>query len=408
MSTFRRLVVRAVLATLAAQLLVIAVLSVIDSRRKRFRAQGAASQVRLTPVELGDSSVQLYTNGASLYADMLHAIAQARQSVFFETFIWKDDRLGRQFKHALERAAERGLEVYVIFDGLVNLPASRQFKRFTPALHVLEYPLMTWPWHPLHLRSYARDHRKLLIVDGETAFIGGYNIGAPYGSEWRDTHARIVGPSASELENVFVDFWNEHRRRRSPAIPNVVARTWDRRIIVHRNDPPMLMFPIRSTYLEAIDRAQRHIYLTHAYFIPDQVTLNGLLKAAARGVDVRILLPQTSNHVVADWLARGYYTRCLSGGIRLLRYQDRMVHAKTATIDGVWTTVGTANMDRLSMIGNFEVNVEFYDGALARQMERIFADDTTQTRELTLADWRRRHPLEKFAEIVLLPLRPLL
>lgn len=404
----RRLLIQGVLGMLAAQLLVVGALTAADARRKRRRPRGPASRLRPPPVAVGDSTVQLYTEGQALYAEMLQAIEQARERVCFETFIWKDDAIGRQFKHALERAAERGVAVYVIFDGLANLPASRAFKQFPPAVHALEYPLLSWPWHPLHLRSYARDHRKLLVVDGATAFVGGFNIGAPYGSEWRDTHARIAGPSAGELEHVFVDFWNEHRPRRSSALPHATTRTWERRLIVHRNDPPLLLFPIRSTYLEAIDRAQRHIYLTHAYFIPDRALLGRLLAAAARGVDVRLLVPEVSNHVVADWLARGYYTRCLAGGIRLLRYRDRMVHAKTATIDGVWSIVGTANMDRLSLLGNFEVNLECFDSALARQMERIFADDATRASELTLDAWRRRHPLERVAEAILLPLRPLL
>ena len=339
---------------------------------------------------------------------MLDAIRHARQQIVFETFIWKDDAVGQQFKQELHRATQRGVGVYLIFDGFANLVVPRRFKRFPPPLHVLEYPLVSWPWHPLHLRSYARDHRKIMVVDGETAFVGGYNIGARYATDWRDTHVRVTGPSAWELENAFVDFWNAHRGRRLPAIPDRGTRTWEPRINVHRNDPPMLMFPIRSIYLEAIDRAQHHIYLTHAYFIPDRIILRGLLDAAARSVDVRVLLPATSNHIVADWLARGFYARCLRGGIRLLLYQDAMVHAKTATIDGIWSTIGTANLDRLSMVGNFEVNMEVYDATLAQQMERIFANDASNTRELTLAEWQRRPVLEKLAETILLPLRPFL
>jgi cardiolipin synthase A/B len=161
-------------------------------------------------------------------------------------------------------------------------------------------------------------------------------------------------------------------------------------------------------YLEAIDRAQHHIYLTHAYFIPDSAILRALLAAAERGVDVRILLPETSNHIVADWLARGLYTRCLSGGIKLLLYQDAMVHAKTATIDGMWSTIGTANLDRLSLVGNYEINVEFFNETMAEQMEQIFANDSTNARELTLEEWQQRPLIAKFGEAILSPLRPLL
>jgi cardiolipin synthase len=305
-------------------------------------------------------------------------------------------------------AASRSVAVYVIFDSFANLVVPRAFRRFPSHVHVLEYPLIPWPLHPLHIRSYARDHRKILVVDGETAYTGGYNLGSLYATEWRDTHARVTGPRAWELENVFVDFWNAHRPRHLPELPHRETRTWDPRIAVHRNDPQMVIFPIRTTYLEAIDRASHHIYLTHAYFVPDRVILDALLHAAARGVDVRLLLPARSNHVVADWLARGYYHECLAGGIHLLLYQNAMVHAKAATIDGAWSTIGTTNLDRLSMVGNFEVNVEVYDEALAAQMEAIFADDASNCRELTLDEWRRRALIEKIAEAILLPLRPLL
>jgi cardiolipin synthase len=142
--------------------------------------------------------------------------------------------------------------------------------------------------------------------------------------------------------------------------------------------------------------------------VPDRVILDGLLHAAARGVDVRVLLPARSNHVVADWLTRGYYHECLAAGIHLLLYQDAMVHAKAATIDGAWSTIGTANLDRLSMVGNFEVNVEVYDEALAAQMEAIFGEDALDCYELTLDEWRHRPLMEKMAEAILLPLRPLL
>jgi cardiolipin synthase A/B len=398
-----------VLTVLAAQLLVIGALSVMNAGRKRSSPQRCIPCSHPVPLEIGESEVQVYTCGEELYAAMLHAIQQAQERIVFETFIWKDDPVSQRFKQELQCAAERGVQVHIIFDGFANLVVARRFKRFAPSpnLFVLEYPLLSWPWHPLHLRSYARDHRKILVVDGRTAFVGGYNIGAHYATGWRDTHVRMNGPAAREVENVFIDFWNAHRRPRLPRLVDCGTRDWDPRITVYRNDPQMLIFPIRTAYLEAIDRAQHHIYLTHAYFIPDRTILRALLAAAARGVDVRILLPATSNHPLADWLARGYYTQCLAGGIRLLLYQHAMVHAKTATIDGVWSTIGTANLDRLSLVGNFEVNVEFYDEILSKQMEDIFLKDTLNAHELTLEEWQHRPLLARFAEL-LLPLRPFL
>jgi cardiolipin synthase len=405
----RRVAIRTGLLVFVVQLAVAGTLVAIDTWRKRYRSQGRFPRTAPGPVGIDRATAQLYTYGEDLYAAMLKVIGQARERIFFETFIWKDDQVGQQFKSELQRAADRGVAVYVMYDSFANLVVPRHFKQFLPPIHVLRYPLFAWLRQPLFPSGYARDHRKILVVDGQIAFVGGYNIGARYATSWRDTHIRIQGPDARELENVCIDFWNLYRKhdRRLPPLSEAGERTWDPLIVVHRNDPHLLAFPIRASYLEAIDRARKHIYLTHAYFLPDRVILQVLLQAAARGVDVRILLPATSNHVLADWLARGFYTQCLAGGMRLLLYQNAMVHAKTATIDGVWSTIGTANLDRLSLLGNFEVNVEIYSELLARQMEEIFLQDSANTCELTLQEWKRRSPLQVFTEKILSPLRPL-
>ncbi len=409
LQVIRRFLLWSIATLLTTQGLVVGVLLAIDAWRKHYRAQGRGRRSQLSAVHIGDAEVQLYTYGEDVFAAMLLAIKEAQQRIVFETFIWKDDAVGQLFKQELLAAAQRGVDVFVIFDSFANLVVPRAFKQFPPPLHVLEYPFFPWPpRHPFHMSSYARDHRKLLVVDGHTAFIGGYNIGKSYAIEWRDTHLRLQGSDAWELENVFIDFWNEYHPQHLPSLPDRGTRNWDPHIAIHRNDPQLMIFPIRTMYLEAIDRAQHSISLTHAYFIPDRILFRSLLAAAKRGVDVQLLLPATSNHVPADWLARGYYEQCLRSGIRLLLYQRAMVHAKTATIDGIWSSIGTANMDRLSLVGNFEVNVEVYDSTLARQMEDIFKEDATHCHEVTLEKWRCRSSLEKFAEAILLPLRPLL
>jgi len=168
------------------------------------------------------------------------------------------------------------------------------------------------------------------------------------------------------------------------------------------------MFPIRSMYLEAINRARRNIWMTHAYFIPDQDFVDALVAAARRGVDVKILLPRTSNHVVADWISRGYFGQLLESGVQIHRFEGAMVHAKTATIDGKWSTVGTANIDRLSMSGNYEINVEFIDSGMASVMEDIFRTDLEQCSHLAPRDWNARGVHRRFTEAVLNPLRHLL
>jgi cardiolipin synthase len=394
--------VQAVAAVQGATLLALAV---VDHRRKRLRKPAVFPRVAPRSVTAGGSEVTVYTYGEDLYRDMLDAIRQARSRVFFETYIWKGDAVGQAFKDALIEAADRGVEVYIVFDEFANLVVPRTFFRFPPHVHVRRHPVLrSWPT----LRNSGRDHRKLMVVDDAVAFLGGYNIGSLYATDWRDTHARLTGDIVWDAENAFIDFWNLWAGRRHPELPDAGGRVWQSDIRIHRNIPRNVVYPIRGVYLAAFDRAAHHIYLTHAYLIPDSDMLDGLLRAARRGVDVRIIVPAESNHILADWLARGFYSQLLRGGVRLFLYQGAMVHAKTATIDGQWSTIGTANLDRLSLTGNYEINMEVFHAGVARQMEEIFALDSSNTVELTLPAWSRRHAMVKFSETVLTPFRPLL
>ncbi|GCF11503.1 phospholipase D-like domain-containing protein [Dictyobacter arantiisoli] len=385
-----------------------AILVLVDTLRKHHRSQGHFLSLRdEEPVNVNDTTVQLYTYGNDLYDAMLDAIEHAQQRILFETFIWKDDVIGYRFRRALIEAAQRGVEVYVIYDQFANLVVPHSFFRFDTAIHVLKYPIVSFPFYLFKLKTYARDHRKIMIVDQHIGFIGGYNIGDTYARQWRDTHARVSGSGALEIENSFIDFWNTHKRRNQLPIADLIQRDWNSNLMIQRNDPVTLAFPIRSMYLESIDRAVKNVFLTNAYFIPDQAILHALIKAAHRGVDVRILVPAISNHIIADWLSHGYYTECLKNGIRLFLYKGAMIHAKTATADAIWSTVGTANIDRLSMVGNFEVNIEFYSVDVAREMNKIFAYDASRAYELTLERWIKRPWYWKLAETMLLSLRPL-
>ncbi|WP_448072878.1 phospholipase D-like domain-containing protein [Georgenia yuyongxinii] len=400
-----------VTATVAVQAAAAGAVVAVDLVRKR-REPPSGEFPRTPPrtLPVAHSQVTTYTYGADLYEDMLAAIRGARTKVQFETFIWKSDEVGRAFKDALVGAARRGVQVYIVFDSWANLVVPPSFKRFPdlPTLHVVRFPLFRPGLLTMNMRKTGRDHRKLLIVDGETSFVGGYNIGSLYATQWRDTHLRVTGSSTWELENAFVDFWNAHRRSRHPEIPDRGAREWEPRIRAAQNAPTRLSFPVRNLYLEAIDRAKDHIYITQGYFIPDRDILAGLIGSARRGVDVRVLIPEVSNHVLADWAARSYYTGLLEAGVQLWLFQDAMVHAKTMTVDGRWTTVGTTNIDRMSMTGNFEVNLEIYDDALAAHMEEIFSTDMTNSRRLTLEEWAGRGWLSRVGERVLRPLGPLL
>lgn len=388
----------------AMQGVTLIVLLLIAAQRKRRMLAKVDSSLHIDEVGIGENFLQVYAFGQHLYDAMFAAIDSAHHSIYLESFIWKDDKIGREFKTRLEKKAAQGVAIYVIFDGFGNFVVPRAFKKFPRSIHKVEYHAMYRPWHIIDPRHYALDHRKMLVVDGTIGFIGGYNIGSLYATQWRDTHLRIHGPAAADLAASFVDFWNRFCPK-NDRIACQYARQFNPMIILRGNDALHLTFPIRDMYIEAIEKAQRSIMLTNAYFVPDRVLLNALKDAAGRGVDVRVLVPWHSNHIVIDWVSHSYYTECLESGIRLFGYNHTMLHAKTATIDGQWSTIGTANLDRLSSIGNYELNVEIYDSELARQMERLFEADMSDAFELKDSHWLKRPWYTKLSEQILTPLR---
>jgi cardiolipin synthase A/B len=410
LSALRRLGFRIFLALTALQAVIVGVLVAMAEFRKRRRGPREGFPWQEQPeieLESGEDRLKIYAYGVNLYAAMLEEIERAQREIFVGTFIWKGDEVGRRFVDALSRKAEEGVAVYVVFDGLANVFVPPSFKRFPGRIHRLHFRPLSGPAKVLNPRNVFRFHRHVMSVDGRVAFLGGYNIGSLYEAGWRDTHVRVRGDAAREVDNAFVDFWNTHRTGDLPEIVPSKERDWNPAVRVRRNDPYMRIFPIREMYLEAIDRANHHIYLTHAYFVPDRALKAHLIDAAGRGVDVQLLVPEQSNHVTVDWLARRHFHDLLEAGVRIFLYGHIMIHSKTATIDGLWSTIGSANIDRYSMLGNYELNLEVYSRRLATQMERMFELDKTNAEELTLQEWERRPLPAKLVERTLASLSPL-
>jgi len=404
--SIKRIIFEILGSIIALQASVVLILQIASVIRRQRRHQGILPHMRLEEVEIGENTVQIYDYGRDLYESMLSAIDAAKESIYLETYIWKDDYMGRKFKQKLVCKANQGVDVYVILDSFANTVVPHSFKIFPSNIHTLKYLPFYKPWHIFDPRHYALDHRKLLVVDGTTGFIGGFNLGSLYETTWRDTHLSIQGPAAAQLAQSFADFWNQH----SPPQHHITRhflRRFDPLINIRGTSALRLTFPIRDMYIEAIDKAEYLILLSNAYFVPDRVLLGALISAARRGVVVQILVPWVSNHVIVDWLTRGHFEECLKAGIRIFGYRD-MLHAKTCTIDGEWSTIGTANLDRLSSVGNYEINVEVYSKKLANQMEELFKYDTSNSFELTLDKWLKRPWYAILSERVLAPLRSLL
>ena len=408
----RKLARGAAWGAVALQVGAVIAVHAVDSVRKSRIPGGSRDFPTLPPADIPveDSVVRVYTEGTSLYSDMLEAIRSAKDHVFFETYIIRADHVGQIFKRELIAAARRGVEVFFTYDGFGTLNQPQWFKRFPqiPTLHVHRLAELRTGLLTGNLRQTGRNHRKLLVVDDEVAFVGGFNIGDNFGHEWRDTHVRVMGPAVRELSDGFAEFWNTFRSRREPKLHVKYQREWAPAIQPAFNLPSRLLFPVRGLYLDAFERARRQILITTAYFIPDREIMSSLVGAAKRGVKVKVLIPEYSNHILADWAGWPFLGELLRNGVEIWLYQHAMVHAKTMTVDGMWSTVGTANVDRLSLQGNFEVNLQIESTEFAAQMEKIFAKDLTTARPLSYEEWANRGALVEFGEWLLRPIGSLL
>lgn len=379
----------------------------IDLMQKRGRKQRKAPRPGTFHADVEDSQLSVYTDGSTLYDDMLDEIGSAGESIQMETFIWKNDEVGQKFIDAFNAAAARGVAIHLIYDGFANLTTPRSFyDQLDEAIQVLRLPTVARKFWRGPMRYSGFNHSKILVIDSDVAFVGGFNIGSLYARHWRDTHLKAAGPGTWGLRQSVAQVWNEFHET-GEQIPWVAPTAWESKLRVSANLPIQLVYPIRSMYINAFERAQDRIWLTTPYFIPDRQLLNALIDAAARGVDVTIMVPQESNHILGDYLSRGFFEEMLRSDVTVLLYSAAMIHSKIATVDGKWSTVGTANIDRLSLTFNYETNVEIIDPDFAVEMEKAFLSDADHCKILG-PDFLDRHPVAQVAEWALRPMRPFL
>jgi cardiolipin synthase len=361
------------------------------------------------------NACQLLRDGVEAYPAMLEAIRRARRYIRLETYMFLTDAVGELFGEALAEAAERGVHVKVLYDAVGSWTSRRGFfealrRRGVDIRAFKPFSLSRGLRHLLR-----RDHRKILVVDGEVAFTGGVNIAAHWapeglGGAWRDDVLRIEGPAVHELERRFLATWRMMFQDRFHRLATGLRR-WKRR--APRRGPVSLAVlssrrSIHRAYLHAIQRARSSVLIAAAYFIPDRRMVAALREAAGRGVEVHLLLNARSDHPILEFATRAFYEKLLGAGIRIFEWQRGVLHAKTAVVDGVWGTIGSFNLERLSLAFNHEVNAVFADPRLGRQLEDSFRTDCGHCREVTLAEFRRRPLWQKVLERVLYAFRKVL
>jgi len=371
-----------------------------------------------TPLVAGNRAV-LLEDGPATYRAMLAAIGGAKDHINFETYIIEDDETGRQFADLLLARQAAGVQVHLIYDSVGCIRTPREFfeRLKEGGVQVLEFN----PVNPLTAKKgwqvNNRDHRKLLLVDGRTAFIGGINISNVYSSGssptrstpsspksggWRDTQIQIDGPVVAEFQKLFLATWEKQHgpplagKNYFPALSprgNELVRS----IGSSYDDPHSLIY---LTLISAITNAEKSVHLTNAYFVPDPQILQALLDAARRGVDVTLILPALSDSNLVFHAGRSYYTELLAAGVKIYERGGGVLHSKTVVIDGVWSCIGSTNLDWRSFLHNDEVNAVILGPEFAQQMQAMFERDLAASTAITAEAWARRPLRFKLNELI--------
>jgi cardiolipin synthase len=376
-------------------------------------AAHAAESVRAASPPVAGNKVILLQDGRGTYDAMFTAIASARDHINMEMYIFDDDEAGERFANALIAKQREGVQVNLVRDSVGTMRTNKQFfERMEDAgIAVLEYN----PINPLAARKdwdlNERDHRKLLIVDGRQAILGGVNISGVYSSgssrpsatkrrgpdlPWRDTDLRIEGPVVAEFQKLFMQTWAEQhgptlaQRRYFPPLRPIGKDS----VSALGRSPDGSHSLIYPALIAAIAGAQREVWLTNAYFAPDPQLLTALKAAATRGVDVKLLLPGASDSWLVFHAGRAYYDELLRGGVQIFERRNALLHSKTALIDGAWSAIGSTNLDWRSFLHNQELDAVILGPEFGGQMRSTFQRDLAASNPITLEQWQRR-PLDQ-------------
>ncbi len=360
--------------------------------------------------------VRILNNGRSTFAAILEALRNAKSSIHLEYYIFENDRVGEKVGRILMEKARKGVEVRFIYDDVGSWSLSQQYVRKLRAAGVKTGCFMpvTFPWLTSHVNY--RNHRKIIVVDGQVAFTGGINIAERYlrGNHlgrWRDTHLRLEGESVRMLQGIFTVDWNFVSGEMLPFndvyMPeNTVEEVSPMQIA--SSGPDSDWATIMQAFFSAITKAEKHIYISTPYFLPNQAVLTALKVAALSGIDVRVMIPSRSDSKVVYWATRSYIGELIDAGIKIYMYRRGFNHSKLIMIDGTFSSVGTANMDIRSFEDNFEVSAIMYDEQIAQQLETQFLRDLEGSKQVTRELWDSRSALHSVYESLARLFSPLL
>jgi cardiolipin synthase A/B len=338
------------------------------------------------------NAVELLVEDEKAFGQIEHDLASAKDSIWAEYYIVKNDETGHRFLDALCARAQAGVKVRLLYDGLGSLGLDGARLKAIRAAGGKVEPFL--PLNPLRRRwaVHLRNHRKMIVIDGDVAFTGGMNVGDEYSGRsrrkgnqhFRDTHLRIRGPAVQDFAGVFAEDWKFATDESLPLPDRNGEGPGNAVVCPLPSGPDQSHNASAHAFFAGIMAARQQCFVTTPYFVPDEPTIRALITSAKSGVDVRILLPAKNDVRLVGLAARSFYRQLVLGGVRLFEYQPSMLHSKSMVVDGRWGIIGSANVDMRSFRLNFEVGAVVFDPALAGQMSRRFLADLASSHEITM------------------------
>jgi cardiolipin synthase A/B len=361
------------------------------------------------------NEVELYNSAHKAYEAILEAMEAALHHIHLEYYTFRDDGIGIRFQEVMIRKAREGVEVRFLYDGIGSLDLSDRYLRKLEQAGVKTGCFLPPLFALMDKRLNYRNHRKIVVTDGQVGFLGGVNVGDEYLGQhtklgfWRDTHMRVVGDAVYYLQHTFIQDWffvKGELLTDDRFFPEHGCQGEELVQIVN-SGPDTHWDTIMEVYFSAIATARNKLYITTPYFIPDQGIRVALKTAAISGVDVRIILPQVPDTRIVHWASMSYLEELLQAGVRFYMYGKGFIHAKVLIVDDKMASVGTANMDMRSFFNNFEQNAVLFDSHLIRTLEAHFEEDLRECKEVKLDEFENRSRLKKYKEVIGRMLSPL-
>ena len=365
------------------------------------------------------NQVQILINGEAFFPLLKEKLNQAKQHIHIEFYIYENDQIGNEIKDILIQKAKEGVEVRFIFDDFGSKGIRGKF-----AKELKKNGVNVFPFNRIYLIALAnrlnyRNHRKIVVIDGETSFIGGINVSdkysnpSPSGLFWRDTHLMIKGEATYGLQHIFLSDWNfcsgENLKINSTYFPKIsTANLENCPLQIISDGPDTSKQSILNSILKVIGSTQNELLITTPYNIPDDALQQALILASLSGVDVKILVPKKGDSALVSLASRAYFEELLEAGVKIYLYTKGFVHAKTFVTDRKLASIGTANLDVRSFDLNFEVTSFIYDQKQAEYLAQQFFTDLIYAEELNYSDWKIRPQSKKFIERVVRLLSPFL